>query len=425
MRIAHYVHRYPPALGGAEAYFARLSNFMTEHGNQVTVFTSNAVDLTAFWSRRGLCLPAGETSESGIRIRRYPLWHCPGRRYLLKLLSLFPNQTWRCATLPCNPISWSWWRDAGHPAGAFDLVHASAFPYAFPILCGLRLARRLRVPFFVTPFLHLGDLDDPSDRTRAAYTSPALMSLLHAADGIFVQTPSERQALLQRGVAPDRIILQGLGVDAAECTGGVRQRARSTWQIGADVPVVGHLANNSEEKGTVDLLRAATLLWERGLDFRVVLAGPHMPNFLHFWHTFRYRNLVCCLGRVDEQGRTDFFAGIDLFALPSRSDSFGLVLLEAWANGLANLAYRAGGVADVIRHEEDGLLCGCGDIAALASALETLLRRPNLRTRLGQSGKKRILTEFRWLDKLELVRSAYLNKVQRHAYQPAHCSPCP
>jgi glycosyltransferase involved in cell wall biosynthesis len=276
----------------------------------------------------------------------------------------------------------------------------------------------------VTPFLHLGDPDDPDDPTRAAYTSPALMSLLHAADGIFVQTPSERQALLERGITPGRIILQGLGVDATECTGGDRQRARSTWQIADHIPVVGHLANNSEEKGTVDLLRAAAVLWEGGLDFRVVLAGPQMPNFLRFWHTFRYRDLVRCLGRVDEQGKKDFFAGIDLFALPSRSDSFGLVLLEAWANGLPNLAYRAGGIADVIRHEEDGLLCRCGDVAALVIALEMLLRRPELRDRLGRSGQERVLTDFRWHDKLELVRSAYLNEVQRHAHQPAHHSAC-
>ena len=81
--------------------------------------------------------------------------------------------------------NWAVWRDAGDflPSptgrgagreGVFDAVHASAFPYAFPIVCARRLARRLRVPFFITPFLHLGDPDDPNDRTRRGYTSPAL-----------------------------------------------------------------------------------------------------------------------------------------------------------------------------------------------------------------------------------------------------------
>ena len=41
------------------------------------------------------------------------------------------------------------WRDCGRAPLAFDVVHASAFPYAWPIVCGLRLARRLGVPFLV------------------------------------------------------------------------------------------------------------------------------------------------------------------------------------------------------------------------------------------------------------------------------------
>ena len=48
------------------------------------------------------------------------------------------------------------------------MVHATAFPYAWPIACGLRLARQLRVPFCVTPFLHLGDPNDPGDPDSGA-----------------------------------------------------------------------------------------------------------------------------------------------------------------------------------------------------------------------------------------------------------------
>ena len=53
LRVAHFVQRYPPSLGGSEAYFARLSRHLAAVGDQVTVFTTNALDLEAFWSRRG------------------------------------------------------------------------------------------------------------------------------------------------------------------------------------------------------------------------------------------------------------------------------------------------------------------------------------------------------------------------------------
>ncbi len=413
MRVAHFIQRYPPALGGSEAYFARLSRFLADAGDQVTVFTSAALDLTAFWSPRGRCLPCGSSRENGVDVRRYGLLRWPGRRYLLKPLSLIPVRPWQCLTLPCNPIAWTMWTDAGRADQTFDIVHATAFPYAWPIACGRRLAQKLGIPFVLTPFLHLGDPNDPRDRVRRAYTAPALLSLVRAADRVFVQTPGERAALLQRGIADDKLVLQGLGVDRADCTGGHREHIRREWGIAPDEIVVGHLANLSKEKGSVDLVSAALRNWERGSRFRLVLAGPEMPNFQRFWKMERPCGPIRRLGVLTPSQKRGFFACIDVFALPSRSDSFGLVLLEAWANGVPNLAYRAGGIADVIRHEQDGLLVPCGDITALADALDQLVRDPALRQRLGHAGCERVAREFCWEDKLQHVRDVYEGLVRR------------
>jgi glycosyltransferase involved in cell wall biosynthesis len=408
LRIAHFVQRYPPAFGGSEAYFARLSRWLTAQGDRVTVFTTNANALESFWLPGASSLPAGVSVADGVEVRRYRLvGRFRGRRWLLKPLSLLPHRGWQCLTLPCNPLSWQMWRDVDRIGRRFDVVHATAFPYAFPIMCARRLARRLGVPFFLTPFLHLGDPNEPGDRTRKIYTCPALMSLAQSADEVFVQTPSERAVLLSSGLAAERIHLQGLGVDPADCTGGARWPTRAGWGAGLNEVVIGHLANNSEEKGTVDLLRAAEVLWSSGLSFRLVLAGPEMPNFRHFWQGYRFAKRVRRLGGISDSEKRHFYAALDVFALPSRSDSFGLVLVEAWANGLPNVAYRAGGVADLVRHERDGLLAPCGDVVELAALLRRVIENAELRRRLGQAGRERITTEFRWEDKLGLVREVY------------------
>jgi glycosyltransferase involved in cell wall biosynthesis len=426
MHVAHFVQRYPPALGGSEAYFARLGRYLAGAGARVTVSTTNAFDLDAFWSERGHRLPAGTSTEDGALVHRHALWRCPGRRYFLKGLSLVPHPLWQCLTLPCNPIAWGMWRWAASIQQSFDLVHATAFPYAWPIVCGLRLARRQRVPFLLTPFLHLGDPDDPGDRTRRAYLCRALLALIHAADRVFVQTELERSALLDRGVAPDKLILLGMGVDVAECTGGNRQRARTAWQVSEREVVIGHLANNSKEKGTVDLLQAAERLWQAGRRFRLVLAGAEMPNFQAFWKNYGSRDRVLRLGVLSDQQKQDFYAGIDLFALPSRSDSFGIVLLEAWANGVPNVAYRAGGIAELIRTGDDGLLVRCGDVQALAEALGRLMDDEPFRLRLRVSGKDRVGREFQWRDKLERVRSVYQEVIEeRRATLRRHCGRSP
>jgi glycosyltransferase involved in cell wall biosynthesis len=405
MRVAHFIQRYPPALGGSEAYFRRLGRHLVGVGDDVDVWTTNARDLEAFWSPDGGCLPAGVEDDDGVRVQRFPLaGRMRGRRWLLKPLSLVPLRLWQCLTLPCNPISFEMWRGTARSHRHYDLVHATAFPYAWPIVCGLRLARRLGVPFLLTPFLHLGDPTNPADRTRRQYTAGPFAWLLRSADRVFVQTDAEADAACELGVVADRIVCQGLGVDASECTAGDRRRARSEWHVEEAVPVVGHLANCSVEKGTVDLLKAAQILWQRGIRFELVLAGPEMPNLRHFIAGFPFADRVRRLGSIDEEAKKDFFAGIDVFALPSRSDSFGLVLLEAWANRLPNIVYRAGGPAELVRHERDGLQVHCGDVAVLAEQLARLVTDPVMRSRLGAEGRSRIEREFRWQQKLEAVR---------------------
>jgi glycosyltransferase involved in cell wall biosynthesis len=409
MRIAHFIQRYPPALGGSEAFFARLSRYLTQVGDNVTVFTTTALDLAAFWSPWGRCMTSGVSDEDGIEVRRYSLLRWPARRYFLKPLSLVPVRHWQWLTLPCNPISCRMWRDVGHTAETFDVVHATAFPYAFPIACGLRLARRLRVPFALTPFLHLGDPNDPRDFIRRAYTTAPLLSLIRAADRVFVQTAGEQAFLERQGVSGEKLVLLGMGVELAECTGGDGNRARLDWGLHKGDLVIGHLANQSREKGTIDLLQAADLLWQRGYSFRLVIAGPEMPNFQKFWNAYQVRVPVVRRGMLSDSEKRDFFAGINVFGLPSRSDSFGLVLLEAWANGVPSVAYRAGGIADVIRDGQDGLLVPCGDVPALAEALGRIIADSGLRIRLGQAGHKRIDTDFRWSDKLQQIREVYQN----------------
>jgi glycosyltransferase involved in cell wall biosynthesis len=423
MHVAQFVQRYPPALGGSEAYIARLCEYLADCGDDVRVWTTTAIELEELWKhspasrerqRPEKAPPVADApGSSGVSVVRYRPACFPSRRYALKALSLLPFRPLQTLMLPCNPVCPAMWRDAGQYAGPLDAVHATAFPYSFPIACALRLARRRGVPLLLTPFLHLGDPADPHDRTRRQYTRPCLRWLLRQADRVFVQTPSEYRSAVELGAPEERVVLQGLGVDPAECTGGDREAARRHWGVESGTVVIGHLANNSVEKGTVDLLKAAAIAVGRGHPVRVLLAGPEMPNFRRFWEDYPKEDLVTRLGVISDEQKRAFFAGIDVFALPSRSDSFGLVLLEAWANGMPVVAYRAGGPADLIRDGEDGLLIPCGELDGLAGALGQLAAGRAFRGQLGDAGRRRVRAEFRWADKLGLVREVLLTLTAR------------
>jgi glycosyltransferase involved in cell wall biosynthesis len=416
MHVVHVVQRYPPARGGSESYFARLSTWLAARGHHVHVASTTARDLTAFWDRRAATVPQGISVENGVTIERHPLWRVPLQRWILRGLSLLPVRSWQGWVMSCNPLSWSLRRWAKTYAGPCDVVHATAFPYGWPLRCALLLARRRRVPFVLTPFLHLGDLDDPGNPVRRGFTQPALLAILREADRVFAQTPQERDAILGLGIPPERVVLQGLGVDVAECSGGDRAGWRARHGIGPDEVVVGHLANLSAEKGTFDLIEARLRTWKQHIGFHLFLAGPQMPDIAWLFAPTRLSEEVrrgCqihVLGELSNAERRDFFAGIDVFALPSVVDSFGLVLLEAMANGVPCVGYNAGGIPAVIQHEVDGLVVPC-NVTALAHALTRLVRgRGQWRGQLGEAGRVKALASG-WDGKLQIVEGVYCELV--------------
>jgi glycosyltransferase involved in cell wall biosynthesis len=407
MHVVQFIHRYPPAVGGSESYTARLARDLAAHHHRSEVWTTTALHLGGFQSRGYPESPPGEAVEDGVTVRRFPLsYRWPGRRVLLKAASLVPVRSWQARVAPWMPMSRPMWRAAGADTARPDVVHALAFPFGSIASCALRLARRAGARFVVTPFLHLGDPDDPNDPIRRAYTSAPMRWLLRQADRVLVQTPTEKAHAAAMGVDAERIVIQGMGVDPAECTGGDRETARRVWGVRPGEVVIGHLANLSPEKGSIDLMRAFEQVRGRRTGVQLVLAGSAMPAFEDYWNNSGAAPAAIRLGPLNDPGKRDFFAGIDVFAMPSRSDSFGIVFLEAWANGVPVIGYRSGGVADLIRHEGDGLLVRCGDIDGLARAIERLCDRPDERATWGAVGRSRVRTEFRWEDKLSVARSA-------------------
>ena len=78
----------------------------------------------------------------------------------------------------------------------------------------------------------------------------------------------------------------------------------------------------------------------------------------------------------------------DLFCLPSRNEGMGKVLVEAMALGKPIVASDVGGIPDLVRSGENGLLVPVGDVTAWAQAIRELVRNPDLRRRMGETGRR-------------------------------------
>jgi glycosyltransferase involved in cell wall biosynthesis len=164
------------------------------------------------------------------------------------------------------------------------------------------------------------------------------------------------------------------------------------------------------DKGTVHVVEAVRSLWRQGCQVELVLAGAAMKGFLDFLSQLPRadRERIHLLGSVSDQEKRDLLAATDIFAMPSRTDSFGIAYLEAWLYGKPVIGAQTWGVMDVIQDGVDGLLVPFGDVDRLATALAELLDDPERRRSMGEAGRAKVYAEHTWEKKFPTIESLYL-----------------
>ena len=406
-RIVHLCPRYAPARGGVESFFTQLSEALAGRGHDVSVWTTDALLVSAFQTPAGTRLPAGPETIGRVTVKRFPVRYVPFQKWTRTAAHPLPfGETWKCNTLRWTPWVPSMTAAAARDAGRVDLVHVAGLPYSSLIHAGVRLAERTGARLVITPFTHVPAPGRAGQAMRRAYLSPLNIGLLQRADVVFTQTALERRLLADAGVPDARLTLVGVGISPNEIDGGRRAYARRSWSIDEGTVVVGHLGNKSWDKGTLDLMSACDRLAKNGVNFRLVLAGPSMPGFEKRLSEMSHRGRVIDLPQLDEQERRDFFAAIDIFALPSYVESFGLSALEAAWCGAAVIAYDHGGPGEILRDGASARLVPVADIEGLVRGLTGLIEDAGLRRRLADGGRQTAMRHT-WPEVLDRAIDAY------------------
>ncbi|WP_169973322.1 glycosyltransferase family 4 protein [Tautonia rosea] len=411
MRIAWYTHRYAPCLGGAETYGRAMVRRLVDQGHGVDVLTSDARDLWYFNDPRRARLDEPPVSTiDGARVRRFPVRHIPMQRYFGKLLSYAPHWPTQCRFASYMPLI----PELERTSETYDAVFAVGFPFTNFSFAAWKKARSCGAPLILTPFLHLATPGDPVHRH---YTKPHQLRLLREADAVVVVTELESEAVAGWGIPRSRIVKVSMGYEPTEVCGGRGDRFRETYRIGPSQPMIGHLATLDPNKGTNDLVQSVMALNAlRAADDPValVLAGVSSPHFERFAAELpsSTKRWLIRTGPLSTTDKADFFDAIDVFAMPSRTDSFGIVFLEAWANGKPVVAAAAGGVAEVVEHDRTGVLVPFGNVEKLSSVLEWLIDQPETARRLGEAGRQRVAQGCSW-DECFATIAAQLNRLIR------------
>ncbi len=373
MKLLHVVPTYAPAwrYGGPIRAVHELCRHLVERGHAVEVITTSAD------GPGDLDVPEGRPVDlDGVRVRYF---RCGWPRRLYRAPSMRPAL-----------------REAVARA---DVVHLHSV-FLWPTYAAARAASRAGVPYIVSP---RGMLVPDLIRRRSFLAKSAWIRLVERATlerawGLHATSQLELDEAARLDLRwPHRFVVPN-GVQPEPFDGRwetVSPPVRKLHDADPREPVVLYLGRLSWKKGLGPLVQAIAGVPRA----RLVIAGPDDEGLTDGLHALALRQgaaeRVTFTGPVQGRDKAALLQLAQVVVLPSRSENFGNVVLEAMAAARPVVVTPGVGAAAIVREAGAGLVVD-GEPAALAEALRELLADKGLRTRLGRCGREAALRDFSW-----------------------------
>ncbi|HWI19745.1 MAG TPA: glycosyltransferase [Vicinamibacterales bacterium] len=382
MKLLHVAASYLPAVryGGTIVSVHGLCRALVERGHEVHVYTTSVNGAT------DSDVPHGEPVDvDGVKV-----WY-------------FRSPTFR-------RIYWA--PDlaaalAKHVA-SFDVVHTHAI-FLWPLWAAARAARRAGVPYVVSPRGML-------ERDLVSRQSPLLKGLWIAAierhnlEGaaalhITSQREADEAAVFGFTLPPMREIPNGVSLEAP--SGTVSESIQSI--VGSE-PYVLFLGRISWKKGLDRLIAALP-----HVSARLVIAGnddeQYTPVLEGIADRLGVRDRITFTGPVNGADKGALLRHARAMVLPSYSENFGNVVIEAMAEACPVVVSRDVGLADVVDSTGAGLTVE-GSSTSVAFAVERLLQDPSLRAQMGQRGARAAREHYAWPVVAKQMEDLYASLMQ-------------
>jgi glycosyltransferase involved in cell wall biosynthesis len=393
MRIVQTATAYYPSVGGAQLHWFTIARLLRQRGHEIAAIAQWRDERKRYLLDSTLFAPRGDDQydAEGIPVYRFQ----PGLLARCWMAPLLPG----CFLLPelCYPpISAYFAHRFGRVPGPVDIVHNIRSGREHYSWASYAFARQRRARFFITP-----NFSPRMQSPLGRIVMRNFFRLLRRADGVFVFTPAEKEAMLGLGISEERICRIGVGplladrYDSEEFRRRFRIHDKMVLFLGQKLPY----------KGFDVLLEAAPVVWARYPRTSFVFMGPH-------YDSTRRRILRLQDDRVVDIERVDPFdplkasalAAADVFALPSRQEGIGGVYIEAWAMKKPVIGCRIPFLT--IEDGVDGFLVP-QKAGALAEKIIWLLDHPREASQMGERGWRKVKLEYDWQSITGRIESFY------------------
>ena len=301
-----------------------------------------------------------------------------------------------------------------------EVIHAN---YWLSAVAGHILKHRLDLPLVSTfhTLAHVkrdGGDHEPESRVRAEHEVIACSDILCAATAVEAE-----QLVSLYGADPSKIEIVAPGVDRAFFSPGSRRGARRALKFGAE-PMLLFVGRIQPLKGLDVAIEALALLPDR--DTKLVVVGGASGREGRA-ELDRLQKLVAERGLVDRvqwiepqphELLSTYYRAADVCLMPSRSESFGLVALEAAACGTPVVAAAVGGLLSLVEDGRSGRLVASRSPEEWADAIHAITSDPALERSMSQ--RSLVIAEaFSWTTMAGRLRRAYADLAASH--QPVRC----
>lgn len=309
--------------------------------------------------------------------------------------------------------------------GHFDIIHSH---YWVSGIVGLTVAKSLNLPLVHSMHtmarvknlrLHAGGVSEPESRIEGEQT------IVDGADRLIANTSTEAAELESLyGAAAERVDIVAPGVDLDTFNALDRRQSRRALAFSEDVFHVVFAGRIQKLKGPHVLVEAAADLLARRTDIPLQVSiigsgsGAEALELQPLVDRLGLQDRVRLYPPVQPRQLARWFRAADLVAMPSYSESFGLVALEAQACGTPVLAANVGGLPQAVSNGRTGILVDGHGAALWSAALEALYDDAGMRRSLGAGAAVHALA-FGWQRTALFTAQSYRTAVEEHVSAPA------
>ncbi|BAD85080.1 glycosyltransferase, family 4 [Thermococcus kodakarensis KOD1] len=372
LKIALVSDWYYPKLGGVAVHMHDLALYLRERGHEVDIITNNR--------KTG---KEDELRELGIGLVKVP-----GK--------IFPS-----ASLNVSAFAKGYGLLEPLVRG-YEVVHGH---HAFtPLSLKAAMAARKLGKGSVVTTHSINYENSFTIRTMSRASYPYYRYHLTYPHRIIAVSKASREFIKRFTRVPVRIVPNGINIERFDIPVS-KEEAKELLNL--DGKVVLYVGRLEPRKGVGTLISAM-----KDVDGTLLVAGSGsmLPVLRNKAKLLGISNRVKFLGTVSYSILPLYYRASDVFVLPSLSEAFGIVLLEAMASGTPVVGTKVGGIPEIV--DGCGMLVPPGNARALSSAINEILNNQNLERKLGKLGKRRVERVYDWSVVVKSVERVYRESLE-------------